>query len=446
MKPADWVERRLRIAGSTDTALRKAFPTHWSFMFGEIALYAFMVLVATGIFLALFFESSDAETIYTGAYEPFRGLEVSRAYASSLELSFDVRAGLLVRQTHHWAALLFVGSIIVHLMRVFFTGAFRRPRELNWIIGVMLLGFAVFAGFTGYSLPDDLLSGAGLRIAWSILLAVPLVGEELAFLIFGGEYPGTIVPRLFAFHTLLIPAAIATLIALHMAILIRQKHTQLPGRGRTEDAVVGEPLWPGYALQSLALLFSVAGGLVALGAFVQINPVWIYGPYQASTITAPAQPDWYMMWIEGALRIFPPVEIGAFGYTAPSQFFPAVLMPVLTFAVLFAWPFIEGRVTRDRREHELAQRPRDRAGANAIGIAAATFYGVLTLAANNHLIARYLDIPILDVTMGLRIMAVTLPPIAGVVGFLVLRGLARSGAAGPMALPADALRPQRSRE
>jgi ubiquinol-cytochrome c reductase cytochrome b subunit len=444
VKPAEWVDDRLRVAGAADTVLRKAFPSHWSFMFGEIALYSFVVLVATGPFLALFFESSGAETVYMGAYEPLRGLDVSRAYASSLELSFDVRAGLLVRQTHHWAALIFVGAIVAHLLRVFFTGAFRRPRELNWLIGVTLLLLAVFAGFTGYSLPDDLLSGAGLRISWSILLAIPLVGEDLAFLVFGGEYPGRIVPRLLTFHTLLIPAALAALIGAHLAILVRQKHTQLPGRGRSEHAVVGEPLWPGYALQSLSLFFLVAGTLVALGGFVQINPIWIYGPYEPATITAPAQPDWYMMWVEGALRLFPPWEISAFGQTMPSLFIPGVVLPLATFAALYAWPFAEARLTGDRGEHELAQRPRDRPIATALGIAAVTFHVVLMLGANNHLIARLFDVGVLDVTRALRILVVVLPPVAGLAAHRVLGGLTRGGARGPLELPAESPAPPSS--
>ena len=439
MKPAEWVDRRLRLARPINHAIRKAFPTHWSFMLGEIALYAFVVLVATGIYLALFFEASLGETVYAGSYEPLNGLEVSRAYASTLELSFDVRAGLLVRQTHHWAALVFVGAIVVHLLRVFLTGAFRRPREINWMIGVTLLALALLAGFTGYSLPDDLLSGTGLRIAWSAALGVPLVGEDLAFLVFGGEYPGDIVSRLYPVHILVLPALLAGLITAHLAIVIRQRHTQLPGRGRTEHDVVGEPLWAGYALKSLALLFSVAALLVALGTFAQINPVWLYGPYEPFAVTSPAQPDWYLMWVEGALRVYPPWEISLLGVTVPPQFVPAVLLPGLTFGALYAWPFIERRVTGDRDEHELAQRPRERPGPAAIGLAALTFYALLTLAVANTFIARLLSVPVLDVTAAFRVLVLVLPLLVGVLAYRVLRGLAVTGASGPLQLPARAL-------
>ncbi|MBW3608482.1 MAG: ubiquinol-cytochrome c reductase cytochrome b subunit [Actinobacteria bacterium] len=439
MKPAEWVDRRLRLARPLNHAIRKAFPTHWSFMLGEIAVYAFVVLVATGIYLALFFEASLGETIYSGSYEPLNGLEVSRAYASTLELSFDVRAGLLVRQTHHWAALVFIGAIVVHLLRVFLTGAFRRPREINWMIGVTLLALALLAGFTGYSLPDDLLSGTGLRIAWSAALGVPLVGEDLAFLVFGGEYPGDIVSRLYPVHILVLPALLAGLITAHLAILIRQKHTQLPGRSRTEHDVVGEPLWAGYALKSLALLFAVATVLVALGTFVQINPIWLYGPYEAFAVTSPAQPDWYLMWVEGALRIYPPWEISLLGVTVPAQFVPAVLLPGLTFGALYAWPFVERRVTGDRDEHELAQRPRERPGPAAVGLAALTFYALLTLGVANTFIARLLNVAVLDVTAALRVLVLVLPLLVGVIAYRVLRGLAATGASGPLHLPARAL-------
>jgi ubiquinol-cytochrome c reductase cytochrome b subunit len=435
----EWVDRRLRLAEASRPYLRKVFPSHWSFLLGEIALYAFVVLVATGVFLALLFEPSQAETVYAGAYEPLRGLELSRAYVSTLDITFDVPAGLLIRQTHHWAALVFVAAIVAHLLRVFFTGAFRRPRELNWIVGVTLLALALLSGFSGYSLPDDLLSGTGLRIAWSSALGVPLLGDELAFLLFGGEYPGDIIPRLFVLHVLLVPAALAALIGLHLAMIVRQRHTQLPGAGRSEEQVVGERLWPRYALTSLALLCAVAAVLVALGAFVQINPVWLYGPYQPFAVSSPAQPDWYLMWVEGALRVFPPWKIDLFGVTVPSQFIPGVLLPGATFAVLYAWPFLEARATGDRDAHELLDRPRDHPMRSTIGIAATTFFVLLLAAAANDHIARLLGVPVLDVTRALRVVLVAAPILAGLATHRVLRALRASGAPTVLDVPAGAL-------
>src|SRR5688572_4024170 len=170
-----WFDERLGLATLAKKNLRKVFPDHWSFMLGEIALWSFVVLLLTGVFLTLWFKPSMGEVVYEGSYEQFRGLHMSEAYASTLDISFDVRGGLLMRQMHHWAAMLFMAGMFVHLMRVFFTGAFRKPRELNWMIGGLLILLGIIEGFAGYSLPDDLLSGTGLRIADGLLQATPVV-------------------------------------------------------------------------------------------------------------------------------------------------------------------------------------------------------------------------------------------------------------------------------
>jgi ubiquinol-cytochrome c reductase cytochrome b subunit len=240
---ARWFDDRLAASRFARTSLNKVFPDHWSFMLGEVALYCFVVLILTGIYLSIFFVPSDKDVIYQGSYAALRGTHMTQAYESTIRLSFDVRAGLVMRQIHHWAALVFIAAIVMHLCRIFFTGAFRRPRELNWLVGVTLLVLAIFNGFAGYSLPDDLLSGTGLRIAYSIALAIPVVGTWIAFLLFGGEFPAhDILSRLFVVHILIIPAAIATLLAAHLAILWRQKHSQFAGRGRTNENVVGSRL------------------------------------------------------------------------------------------------------------------------------------------------------------------------------------------------------------
>src|SRR5438309_2344653 len=302
-----WFDDRLGAASFARRTLNKVFPDDWSFMLGEIALYCFVILVLTGTFLTFFFTPSAKEVIYEGGYRPLRGTPMSEAYASVLKISFDVRGGMVFRQMHHWAANLFVAAIVLHVARIFFTGAFRRPRELNWMIGVTLLILAIFNGFTGYSLPDDLLSGTGLRIAYSIALSVPLAGTWIAFLIFGGEFPSQdILRRLLVVHIMIVPALLAGLIAAHLAVLWRQKHTQFPGPGRTETNVVGSKLWPTYTAKTVGLFFAIAAVIGAMGGLLQINPVWLYGPFNASTVTSPAQPDWYLGWIEGALRIFPP--------------------------------------------------------------------------------------------------------------------------------------------
>ena len=426
---ANWFDDRTGAASFVRSSLNKVFPDHWSFMLGEIALYTFVILVLTGTFLSLFFDASLGETTYQGSYEPLRGVEMSHAYHSTLDLSFDVRAGLVMRQIHHWAAILFVASVLLHLLRIFFTGAFRRPREMNWIIGLTLLILAMFNGFTGYSLPDDLLSGTGLRIAYSIALSIPLIGSWIAFLVFGGEFPAEeIIGRLFVVHVLIIPGILAALIGVHLALVWRQKHTDFPGPRRTEDNVVGSRLWPTYAVKSVALFFGVFAVCAALGGLVQINPVWLYGPFRVQQVPSPAQPDWWLGWVEGALRIFPPWEIRAFGFEIPNPFFPAVLLPGITFMVLFAWPWLEKRLTGDNEPHNLLDRPRDQPFRTAVGTAGLTFYALLQLAASNDLIAQNLGVSVESVTWFFRVAVIALPPLVGWVTQRSMSRLKESGA------------------
>jgi ubiquinol-cytochrome c reductase cytochrome b subunit len=437
---ARWIDDRLGASAFAQSALNKVFPDHWSFLFGEIALYCFVVLVLTGTFLTFFFDASTSESVYTGVYEPLQGVAVSDAYRSVVELSFDVRAGLVMRQIHHWAALVFVAAIVLHLCRIFFTGAFRRPREINWLIGVTLLILAIFNGFTGYSLPDDLLSGIGLRIAYSIALSVPVVGTWIAFLIFGGEFPAEeIIGRLLVTHIMIVPALIIVLLTAHLAIVWRQKHTQFPEPGRTETNVVGSRLWPTYAAKSVGLFFSVFAVLSLLGGLVQINPVWLYGPFEAHQVTSPAQPDWYLGWVEGALRIMPAWELRALGYEIPNPFYPAVLMPGLTFGLLYLWPFLEARFTRDTAAHNLLDRARDHPVRSALGAATLTFYVVMFSAASNDLIATWFDLPVLVITQVFTVLVLALPPVVGYFVYRLMKALRASGARRFTEMPVGAL-------
>jgi ubiquinol-cytochrome c reductase cytochrome b subunit len=405
-----WVDDRLGVTRFTRSTLNKVFPDHWSFMLGEVALYAFVVLLVTGVFLTFFFDPSSKQVVYHGSYAPLEGVRMSEAYRSAVELSFDVRAGLVMRQIHHWAALLFVAAIVTHLCRVFFTGAFRRPRELNWIVGVTMLLLAIANGFTGYSMPDDLLSGTGLRIAYSIALSIPVVGTWLTFLVFGGEFPADqIISRLFVIHILLVPALLVGLLTVHLAVLWRQKHTQFAGAGRTEDNVVGSRLWPTYTAKALGLFAAVFAVLATLGGLAQINPIWLYGPFEPAAVTTAAQPDWYVGWLEGALRVFPPWEIRAFGHTIANPFFPGVLLPGLTFGLLYAWPFLEARLTRDREPHELLDRPRDRPVRTAIGVGVLSFYVVLLLAGAQDIFAQNLHLSITTVLNTFRVSVLVVP-------------------------------------
>lgn len=423
-KVVTWIDDRLGASRFTRDVLAKVFPDHWSFLLGEIALYCFVILVLTGVFLSFFFEPSVAETIYRGAYEPMQGVEISHAYRSVLDLSFEVRAGLVMRQIHHWAALVFLAALLVHLLRIFFTGAFRRPREINWMIGLTLLILAMFNGFTGYSLPDDLLSGTGLRIAYSIALSIPLVGTWLAFLVFGGEFPAEqIINRLFVIHIFIIPVLIAGLLTAHLGLVWRQKHTQFPGGNRREDNVVGERLWPTYAAKSMGLFFGVFSFLALMGGLLQINPVWLYGPFKPEQVPSPAQPDWYMGWLEGALRLFPAWEITAFGYEIPNPFFPAVLLPGITFTLLYLWPFLEAFFTSDHKPHHLLDRPRERPLRTALGTATLSFYVILFAAASNDLLAKWLRVPVENVVVAYQILAFALPLVTGLGAYLIAKAL-----------------------
>ena len=358
---AGYLDDRTGLATAMKKQVRKVFPDHWSFMLGEIALWSFVIVLLTGVFLTFWFTPSMGETTYEGSYDQLRGIEMSEAYASSLNISFDVRGGLLMRQMHHWAAMLFIAAMMVHLLRVFFTGAHRKPRELNWVIGCLLLILGTLEGFTGYSLPDDLLSGTGVRATDGFLKASPVVGTYMSFFVFGGEFPGEIViQRFFTVHVLLIPGLLLALVGAHMVLLVYHKHTQWPGPGRTEQNVVGYPLLPIYAAKAGGFFFIVFGVVALMGALFTINPVWKYGPYDPSKVTAGSQPDWYMGWPDGALRIMPGWETHIFGVTISwNVMLPILILPVVMFMLLMMLPFIEAWITGDKRDHHILQRPRD---------------------------------------------------------------------------------------
>ncbi|MCU1691719.1 MAG: Cytochrome b/b6 domain, partial [Frankiales bacterium] len=402
---ADWVDQRLGSSNFVRRSLNKVFPDHWSFMLGEVALYSFIILLLTGTYLTLFYDSSTREVVYAGSYLPMKGITMSQAYASSLDISFDVRGGLLMRQIHHWAALLFMASIVVHLFRVFFTGAFRKPREINWVIGVLLMILGIVEGFAGYSLPDDLLSGTGLRIAYSIMLSIPVVGTWVAFLLFGGEYPGdVIIGRLYAVHILLVPAILLGLITFHMMMIWYQKHTQFAGPGRTETNVIGSRLFPAYAAKAGGFFFLVFAVLAGLGGLAQINPIWLYGPYDPSQVTAGSQPDWYVMWLDGSSRLMPNLEIRELGHTIPLNILlPAVVMPGILFGLMIVYPWLEARFTGDRAYHNLLDRPRDVPVRTAIGAMSITFYVVLLLSGGNDVLAHVFRVSVNHTTYAGRI-------------------------------------------
>jgi ubiquinol-cytochrome c reductase cytochrome b subunit len=414
---AGYVDDRTGAAKWMKKNLTKVFPDHWSFLLGEICLYSFIILLLSGTFLTFWFDPSMREVVYEGSYEPLKGLEMSAAYASTLDISFEVRGGLLMRQIHHWAALIFMVGIVVHLLRVYFTGAFRKPREFNWIIGVGLLTLGIVEGFLGYSLPDDLLSGTGIRIAEAIIQALPLVGSYLAFFAFGGAFPGdAFIPRIYTVHVLLLPGIFLALITVHLMLVWYQKHTQFPGPGRTEKNVVGYPLMPVYMAKAGGFFFIVFGVTAFLGAVASINPIWLYGPYTPGQISAGSQPDWYMGWLDGLVRMAPPLETHAFGHTISwNILIPGLILPGIMFTGLALYPFIESWATGDKREHHLLDRPRNTPNRTAIGVMALTFTVVALINGGNDIIATTFHLTINQMMWFSRIAIIVLPPIAFVI-------------------------------
>lgn len=413
-KAANYVDERTSVATAMKSFGRKIFPDHWSFMLGEVALYSFVILVITGTFLTFFYQPSMAHTYYDGSYAPLKGMEMTVAYASSLDISFDIRGGLLMRQAHHWAALIFVAATGLHMLRVFFTGAFRKPRELNWVVGFLLFVMGMAAGFTGYSLPDDLLSGNGLRIIDGMLKGIPVIGTSISSGLFGGEFPGTeVIARLYSLHIMIVPAIIILLIAVHLFMVVLHKHTHYSGPGRTDDNVVGYPLVPVYVGKAGGFFFLVFGVIMAISAFFTINPIWNYGPYDPSPVSAGTQPDWYIGWLDGALRLAPGgLDIAIFGYVIPMGVMLPIIVSLVFLGLVAAYPFIEAWVTGDKREHHVLDRPRNAPTRTAIGAAGVTFYAVLWAAASTDLIAIFFQMSLNHVLRFMQILLIVGPIIA----------------------------------
>lgn len=424
------VRTRVRTVGRS--VGRKIFPGHASFLLGELALFTFVVLVGTGLYLAWFYDASNETVVYGGSYEPMVGTDVPRAYASVMEVTFDRPGGWVIRQTHHWAAVVFVALIVLHAARVFFTGAFRRPRRLNWVIGVTLLALAMGAGYVGLSLPHDLLGGTGARIGHAELLSVPVIGPGLAELMFAGEFGNAdMLHRFWLLHVVVLPLMIGALLAAHLAMVWKQSHTQFPSRRDRDGAsVVGDRVWPLQLLKSSGLALLTFGTLLMMGALFEIAPIWLYGPFDAAASTVPAQPDWYLGWIEGALRILPSTGFVLFDrWEVPNAFNVGIVLPGLVFLILYLVPHIEAWATGDREVHHLLERPRDRPIRTALGVAGLTGLVVLTLAGSHDLAALLLRVPLDVITTAYRLMLLIAPPLAGGLTFAVCRSLVAAEAA-----------------
>ncbi|GHJ93580.1 cytochrome bc1 complex cytochrome b subunit [Streptomyces sp. NE5-10] len=423
---ADWADGRLGIYTLAKANMRKIFPDHWSFMLGEICLYSFLIIILTGVYLTMFFHPSMNEVEYAGSYVPLQGQLMSEAFNSTMHISFEVRGGLLIRQIHHWAALIFLAGMFVHMMRVFFTGAFRKPREINWLFGFLLFFLGMFTGFTGYSLPDDLLSGTGVRFMQGAILSVPIVGTYLSMFLFGGEFPGgDFVARFYSAHVLLLPGIMLGLVVAHLILVFVHKHTHFEGPGRTNKNVVGMPLLPVYMAKAGGFFFLVFGVIAIVAAVASINPIWALGPYRPDQVSTGAQPDWYMGFAEGLIRVMPGWEINLWGHTLvlgvmiPLAIFPAVL------AAIAVYPFIESWITGDKREHHIAQRPRNAPTRTAFGVAWITAYMIMLVGGGNDLWATHFHLSINSITWFVRIFFFVGPVIAFIVTKRICLGLQR---------------------
>ncbi|MGX1855673.1 cytochrome bc1 complex cytochrome b subunit [Streptomyces sp. NPDC055299] len=423
---ADWADGRLGIYSLAKSNMRKIFPDHWSFMLGEVALYSFIIIILTGVYLTLFFHPSMAEVTYHGSYVPMQGIRMTQAFESTLNISFDVRGGLLIRQIHHWAALVFLAAMMVHMMRVFFTGAFRKPREVNWLFGFLLFVLGMFTGFTGYSLPDDLLSGTGVRFIEGVILAMPLVGSYLQFFIFGGEFPGhDIIPRFFTVHVLLLPGIMLGLLVAHLILVFYHKHTQFPGAGKTNNNVVGMPLLPVYMAKAGGFFFLVFGVIAAIAAIASINPVWAIGPYRPDQVSTGAQPDWYMGFAEGLVRVMPGWEWNFWGHTINfGVLIPIVIFPLVLVAIA-AYPFVESWVKGDKREHHILDRPRNVPTRTGFGVAWLVAYFVMLIGGGNDLWATHFHLSLNSLTWFVRIGFFVLPVLSFIATKRICMGLQR---------------------
>ncbi|MYV52101.1 cytochrome bc complex cytochrome b subunit [Streptomyces sp. SID3212] len=426
---ADWADGRLGIYGLAKANMRKIFPDHWSFMLGEVSLYSFIIIILTGVYLTLFFHPSMNEVVYHGSYVPLQGVRMSEAFSSTLDISFDVRGGLLIRQIHHWAALIFLAAMLVHMMRVFFTGAFRKPREVNWLFGFLLFVLGMFTGFTGYSLPDDLLSGTGVRFVQGAILSVPIVGTYISMFLFGGEFPGgDFVSRFYSVHILLLPGLMLGLVAGHLILVFVHKHTQFAGPGRTEKNVVGMPLLPIYMAKAGGFFFLVFGVISIVSAIATINPIWAIGPYRPDQVSTGAQPDWYMGFSEGLIRFMPGWEINFWGHTLVlGVFIPLVIFPMVLVAIA-VYPFIEAWVTKDDREHHIADRPRNAPTRTAFGVAWLSWYFVLLVGGGNDIWATHFHLSINTITWFVRVGFFVVPVLTFVVTKRFCLGLQRRDA------------------
>ncbi len=374
MSVGAWLEERLGLERFRDKYLGKPFPEHSTFFLGEIALFCFVVLVGTGLYLALFYEPSAASI--TGG----EGGPMPAAYASVVAIDGHP-FGALVRRMHHWAAQLMIASIVLHLLRVYFTASYRRPREVNWLLGLVLLAATIGTSFAGYLLPYDQFSVTATAIGYGIARSVPWIGPALADYGFAGQFPSpSSVPRFFAYHVVWAPLLLSALIALHLVILLKQKHTEPASaregrRPEDERLIEGVPLWPHQTSLMAVLVLVVIAVTALLSAFLPVHPSAYYGP--PSPTTPEVKPDWYLLWVYGALRLIPgTLSFRFLGATIGSEAIGAMLVPGLLALAIVLTPWLD----RGRSAGNYAESPASSPKRLAFGLAGVTLFLALSLA------------------------------------------------------------------
>ncbi|HEY9411927.1 MAG TPA: cytochrome b N-terminal domain-containing protein [Jiangellaceae bacterium] len=393
------------------TRPRSVLPARWSQLFGHLAVFSFVVVLISGVLLSLWFEPSMRQVVYDGGYTPLRGVSMSQAYASTLDISFEVRGGLLVRQIHHWASLLFVSALSAHLLRLFVTGAFRGWRRLSWLFVLALLVLGMVEAYFGHLLPDDLLSGTSLRVTEGYLLAIPVVGTYLASLVYGGEFPGDVViPVLNAAHVVVMPIVIVAVFVGYLRAIRRRQTRPVPSVTMTaaESTVVRHEA---ARMGGLALL--VFGVIVVMAATIQVNPVWLWGPADPAQASAGSQPPWYLGFLDGAVRLMPAWDLHVIGHELNlSVIVPVMVLPGVVLGTLALYPWFEQYVTRDRRDPDVLDRPRTMPVRTGLAAAFVAFYLVLLLAGGNDIVATTLHLSVNGTTRFLQICVLVVPPLA----------------------------------
>ncbi|WP_136602627.1 cytochrome b [Salinigranum halophilum] len=440
-----WVDERLDLE-SGKSFLGKAFPAEDSFLLGEVALFCFLLLVLSGVFLGFFFEPSTSEVEYDGSVAEYQGEELPESFVSVLNITYDVPFGMLIRRMHHWAAHLMVASMALHMLRVFFTGAYRNPREPNWLVGTGLAGVTMFAAYTGYALPFDEFASTAVGIGYNVTLSVPLVGETIAHLAFGGSFPSSAtIPRFYFLHVLVLPAIIAGLIGVHMLILVRQKHTEaqrdadvpapdLHRRDEREDGaaadggavardddsvVVGLPAFPNQVAVSAVVFFLTLATLSLLAGFLPVHNIAEYGPNDPASTPSLIMPDWFLMWGYGFLKLTPSwLSFDVLGIHISAEFIGGLALPGVVFGLVALWPFID---YEDSAVHFTAD-PLERPFQTGVGVAGVVFIMLASIAGMDVIVADIVGMTTAQLKPYLTAALLVGPLIAGLVVYAGLGG------------------------